>query len=247
MNIIKNYLIDSDCYKAGQPLEVKGIMLHSVSCPQQKVVPLHQWNTLSKEVCTHAYIETGGDVYQTLPWDVRGCHCGSGVNGSANNTHIGIVISAPTTITYVNGAAFTDRNPPATKAHVLKTYTVAVELFVYLCRRFNLDPAIDGVILSQPEGNKRGTASNRGNNVEQVWSKFGLTMAQFRADIRAKLSVFHAPANATSDSNAPSDWAKTAWYWAMAAEIVTGANPRDTITCEQAVYMLYHANKTRFS
>ena len=34
-----------------------------------------------------------GTVYQALPWNHRGWHCGSGSKGSGNNTHIGVEIT----------------------------------------------------------------------------------------------------------------------------------------------------------
>ena len=44
----------------------------------------------------------------------------------------------------------------------------------------------DGVIISHREGCRRGIASNHGD-VEHLWSKFGLAMAQFRKDIKAAM------------------------------------------------------------
>ncbi len=55
-----------------------------------------------------------------------------------------------------------------------------------LCQKFSLDPLADGVILSHREGALRGIATNHGD-LEHLWSKFGLTMDQFRKDVAAKL------------------------------------------------------------
>lgn len=65
---------------------------------------------------------------------------------------------------------------------VVKDY--AVELFAYLCKQYNLNPLSDGVIISHSEGHKRGIASNHGD-VEHLWGKYGLTMEQFRQDIKS--------------------------------------------------------------
>ena len=73
-----------------------------------------------------------------------------------------------------------------TKNHVLATYKYAVELFAYLCSQYNLDPLADGVVISHSEGCRRGIASNHGD-VEHLWSKFGLTMEQFRKDIKTAM------------------------------------------------------------
>ena len=184
MNLIQNYLTESGCYKAGKHITVKGLMIHSVGCPQPKAdVFMKNWNRAETSACVHAIVEPDGDVYQLLPWDFRGWHCG----GGANNTHIGVEMTEPATIKYTGGSNWTETvEGESTKNHVLATYRYAVELFAHLCQRFRLDPLADGVVISHSEGCKRGIASNHGD-VEHLWSKFGLTMAQFRKDIKAAM------------------------------------------------------------
>ena len=184
MNLIQNYLTQSGCYQAGRKISVKGLMIHSVGCPQPKAEPfMRNWNKAGANACVHAIIEPGGDVYQLLPWEHRGWHCG----GDANNTHIGVEMTEPATIKYTGGASWTETGDGEnTKTHVLATYKCAVELFTYLCKQFHLDPMADGVIISHSEGCKRGIASNHGD-VEHLWSKFGLSMGQFRKDIKAAM------------------------------------------------------------
>ena len=184
MNLIQNYLTESGCYKAGKHITVKGLMIHSVGCPQPKAdVCMKTWNRAETSACVHAIVEPDGDVYQLLPWDFRGWHCG----GSANNTHIGVEMTEPSTIKYAGGANCTETGDGEnTKAHVLATYKYAVELFAFLCHQFGLDPMADGVVISHSEGCRRGIASNHGD-VEHLWSKFGLTMEQFRKDIKVAM------------------------------------------------------------
>jgi len=160
---------------------VKGLMLHSVGCPQPKAQPfINNWNKPGAKACVHAIVEPDGEVYQLLPWNHRGWHGG----GDSNNTHIGVEMTEPDTIRYTGGSSWEETGDgEKTKAHVLATYKHAVELFAYLCNMFSLDPLADGVILSHSEGHKRGIASNHGD-VEHLWRKFGLTMAQFRKDIK---------------------------------------------------------------
>ena len=184
MNLIQNYLTESGCYKAGKHITVKGLMIHSVGCPQPKAdVFMKNWNRADANACVHAIVEPDGDVYQLLPWELRGWHCG----GGANNTHIGVEMTEPATIKYTGGSNWTETGEgESTKNHVLATYRYAVELFAHLCQQFRLDPLADGVVISHSEGCKRGIASNHGD-VEHLWSKFGLTMAQFRKDIKAAM------------------------------------------------------------
>lgn len=180
MEIIESILTQNDCYRANRKINVKGLMIHSVGCSQPNAsVFINQWNKTNVEKCVHAFIQPDGKVYQTLPWDMRGWHCG----GSGNNTHIGVEMTEPSTIKYTGGSSWTDLNPAETKKHVFATYQTAIELFAYLCTEFKLNPLADGVIISHHEGNMRGIASNHGD-VEHIWGKFGLTMEQFRKDIK---------------------------------------------------------------
>ena len=186
MNIIQSICTQSDCYKEGKTIDVKGLMIHSVGCPQPKSQPfINNWNKAGASACVHAIVEPDGDVYQLLPWNHRGWHGG----GSSNNTHIGVEMCEPDCIKYVGGATWKETGDGTnTKAHVLATYKHAVELFAYLCKMFSLDPLADGVIVSHSEGHKRGIASNHGD-VEHLWSKFGLSMTQFRKDIKEAMVI----------------------------------------------------------
>lgn len=217
MNLIQNYLTESGCYKAGKHITVKGLMIHSVGCPQPKAdVFMKNWNRADANACVHAIIEPGGDVYQLLPWDCRGWHCG----GSGNNTHIGVEMTEPATIKYTGGAAWVETgNGENTKAHVLAAYQYAVELFANLCKQYHLDPLADGTVISHSEGCKRGIASNHGD-VEHLWSKFGLTMGQFRKDI------------------------KTAMEGSTAEDSLTAIMGKSVATVEQMIYCLKKKNSS---
>ena len=88
----------------------------------------NHWNQpMDREVCVHAFIGKLADgtiaTYQTLPWDHRGWHCGSGSKGSGNNTHISFEICED---------GLTD------SAYFNKVYNEAVELCAYLCKQYGL-------------------------------------------------------------------------------------------------------------
>ena len=190
MKLTKNYLTNSDCYKAGKKITVKGLMIHSIGCPQPKAsVIMNNWNKPGASACVHAIIDgNDGTVYQTLPWNHRGWHGG----GSSNNTHIGVEMCEPSTIKYTTGANFTDSNPTKTKEVVDRTYKVAVELFAFLCKEYKLDPLKD--IVGHAEGHAKGIASNHGDP-DHLWKKFGYSMSGFRADVKAAMG------NSTSTSS----------------------------------------------
>ena len=189
MKITEYILTENPCYKAGRKIKVKGIMLHSIGCPQPDAgVFLKNWNDPSHDnSCVHGFIDgNNGSIYQTLPWDHRGWHCGK----SGNDTHIGIEMCEPGNIRYTKGSSFTCSDEGAAVEVVKRTYTSAVWLFAYLCKKYGLDPMADGVILSHREGYRRGIASNHGDP-EHLWEGLGTsyTMDGFRRDVYEAMEI----------------------------------------------------------
>lgn len=191
MKLVQSIMTKNPCYTAGRKITVKGLMLHSVGCPQPNAsVFIKNWNTPSYgTACVHGFIDgNDGTVYQTLPWNHRGWHCASGPKGSGNNTHIGVEMCEPASIRYTGGSSFTCSNLSAARTSVKKTYEAAVELFAYLCKLYGLNPTADGVIISHREGHSRGIASNHGDP-EHLWNGLGMgyTMNTFRKDVKEKM------------------------------------------------------------
>ena len=189
MQIIEAFTTKNRCYQIGTPLKPRGIMLHSIGCPQPNAEVMaqnyNQYRPNGQSVCVHGFIQRDGTVYQTLPYTMRAWHCG----GSANGTHIGIEMTEPASIAYTGyGAEWRDLNPAATEAHVRGTYAAAVELFAQLCTQYALDPLEDGVVISHAEGAARGIASAHADPTH-LWRAFGLTMDGFRADVAAKMAA----------------------------------------------------------
>lgn len=184
MYIEQRFATNSDCYKAQRFIVPKGIMIHSVGCPQPECDPFYNnWNKPGQKACTHAVADNKGRVLQLLPWNMRAWHCGSGENGSGNNNFISVELTEPNSIKYIGGANWVETGDGTnTASHVLGTYKTAVELFAFLCNQYKLNPLSDGVIISHHEGHLRGIASNHGD-VEHLWNKFGLSTTVFRQDI----------------------------------------------------------------
>ena len=186
MEIVQNILTQNLCYQKGRKIEVKGLMLHSVGCPQPAAEKFVQnWNDPSVKKAVHAFIDGNtGIICQTLPWDHRGWHCGS----TGNNTHIGVEMCEPACIKYVSGASFVCYDKDRALEVVKRTYNSAVELFASLCRQFRLDPLAEGVILSHKEGHARGIASAH-SDPEHLWTglQSGYTMDGFRTDVNLVL------------------------------------------------------------
>ena len=198
MEILEAYLTKNPCYRANlavadsryavfQAGGPKGLMLHSVGCAQPKAeVFCKKWDRADYDrACVHAFIDANtGAVWQTLPWNFRGWHCG----GSGNNTHIGVELCETDAIRYADGASFTVLDRQTALADCERTYQAAVELFAFLCCKYDLDPRTD--ICSHREGGKGGLASGH-VDPEHYWSGLGApwTMDGFRADVAAKLAA----------------------------------------------------------
>ena len=186
MTIVESILTKNKCYKTKRTIVPKGLMLHSVGCPQPSAkVFVHNWNTEGIEKCVHGFIDANdGTVYQTLPWNHRGWHAG----GSANNTHIGVEMCEPSQIKYTGGATFTIVGDKAKALEAAeRTYHSAVELFAQLCVKYNLDPLKN--IISHKEGHTLGVASNHGDP-EHLWKQLGMsyTMDTFRSAVAEEVA-----------------------------------------------------------
>ena len=199
MQLIENFLTLNPCYHANmtnaddryttfQRRGPQGLVLHSVGCAQPSAqVFTKKWNSPSYDrACVHAFIDANsGAVYQCLPWNFRAWHVG----GSANNTHVGVEMCEPSAIKYTPGAKFTITDKDKAFKQCETAYKAAVELFAMLCKKYNLDPLKDGVILSHYECGKRGIGSGH-VDPEHLWTGLGIgyTMAGFRQDVKRAMS-----------------------------------------------------------
>lgn len=190
MNLRKQLATNNNCYKAGKGLVVRGVMWHSTGANNNKLKRYvgpddgvlgqnkngNHWNQPlpdGRQVCVHAFIGLTDDgavaTYQTLPWEMRGWHGGSGKNGTVNTTHIGFEICEDGLVD---------------KDYFDKIYNEACELTAMLCKQFNLDPMADGVVICHSEGYRRGVASNHGD-VMHWFPRHGKTMDDARRDVAA--------------------------------------------------------------
>lgn len=178
-------LTENDCYQKGETIVPKGVMIHSTGAnnpwlrryvgPDDGLLGENQygnhWNRPGVSACVHAFIGRRADgtvdTYQTLPWNYRGWHCGR----SGNDTHISFEICE-------DGLADED--------YFRQTYQAAVELTAYLCHTYDLDPMVPGVVVDHAEGNDLGIASGH-SDVRHWWSRFGVTMDDFREDVNNKV------------------------------------------------------------
>ena len=110
MKLSSCILLHNDCYRAGRTIQPRGVMVHSTGADNpwlsRYVAPndgllgepsMRHWNQSGTGACVHGFIGKLADgsiaTYQTLPWNMRGWHAGTGTSGqSANNTHISFEI-----------------------------------------------------------------------------------------------------------------------------------------------------------
>ena len=256
MRLYKAMLTHNDCYLRGRTIRPQGVMVHSTGANnpylRRYVAPddgrlgtpsSRHWNQSGVGACVHAMIGKAADgsvcTYQTLPWNMRGWHCGR----SGNDTHIAFEICED---------SLTD------KGYFQATYQAAVELTAYLCKRFGLNPLADGVVLCHSEGYARGIASNHAD-VLHWWRKFGVSMDNFRRDVAEKMKGGErdlteqevraiireelAAAQAARDKLPASDWAAEKLKQAKAAGITDGTRPRGFATREEVALMVAAGKK----
>jgi len=192
VNLRTLILTKNACFKAGRTITPEGIMVHSTGAnnpwlrryvgPDDGLLGRNRhnnhWNQ-DRPVCVHAFIGKLVDgsiaTYQTLPWNHRGWHCGRGVRGSGNDTHISFEICEDNLM----GVDY-----------FKKVYDEAVELCVHLCKLYGLT---EQNIISHSEGHRLGIASNHAD-VMHWFVRHGENMGSFRAAVKEALAESAVPA-----------------------------------------------------
>ncbi len=254
MNLMKCLLIENDCYKAGDGMKPKGVMVHStgVNNPNlwRYVQPVagqenydrliaalgknsngNHWNRGGVEKCVHAFIGKLADgsiaTVQTLPWEVQAWHCA----GSANGTHIAFEICESDLEDY---------------EYFKATYKEAVEFVAHLCKLYGLDPLAPGVVIGHGEGYKLGVASNRSVSRDPWFGPFGYNMDGFRNDVKERMEDMTGEEivkriNEYTASLPVPDWAEAELKEAVELGITDGTNPMGLIPRYQAALMAKRA------
>ena len=260
MKLFKCILDQNDCYQSGRTIVPKGVMVHSTGAdnpnlrryvqPDNGLLGVNpngnHWNRPGVNACVHAFIGKLADgtvaAVQTLPWNHRGWHSGTGESGrSANNTHIGFEICED------------GLDDPS---YFAAAYRAAVELTAMLCERYGLDPMEGGVVICHAEGYARGIASNHGD-VEHWFSKFGKTMDDFRDDVakeleddmtQEKFNEMMSDWLAGLAKQPPSQWSAEARAWAEGNGLIVGDENgekqyKNFCTREQLMTFLYRFSR----
>lgn len=199
MNVITAYATENHCYQVGKKLTPKGIVVHStgannpnlkryVDCVAECGVNQYgnHWNTHhpgGRQVCVHGFIGYDKNkavrVANILPYNIACWGCGSGKNGSYNNSHIQFEICED---------GLTD------STYFKAVWNCAVEYCALLCKQYNISP---DEIVGHNEAHKLGYASNHGDP-EHWFKRHGKSMSAFREAVRTKVGgVTSAPAGSS--------------------------------------------------
>lgn len=197
MKLLTCMMTKNRWYKSGKTIPMSGIVVHSSGANNPRLSRYVQptpgadgfwnmmaalgtnqygndWNRADQPYGMHAFVGKLADgkvgTVQTLPWDSFLWGCGSGKNGSYNNTHIQFEICEDNT------------DPEYTK----KAYREAVELCAMLCDTFNIRVSN---IVGHFEAHKQGYASAHADP-EHWWVLQGLTMENFRRDVKNLLNGY---------------------------------------------------------
>lgn len=188
MNIITCYQTKNPCYQKGTPMTPVGIVVHStgannphlcryVDCPERLGVNRYgnHWNRPEAATLVHGAIGLDKEgfvtVVNTLPYTMAAWGVGKGSRGSYNYDPTGHIQFE---------MCEDDLTDPSYFDQVMGT---AVAYCAQLCREYGL--AAESVV-SHKEAHALGYASNHGDP-ENWMGRFGMTMEDFRARVRAKL------------------------------------------------------------
>lgn len=188
MEIIQCYQTKNPCYRKGTPMKPVGIVVHStgannphlcryVDCPERLGVNRYgnHWNRPEAATLVHGAIGLDKEgfvtVVNTLPYTMAAWGVGRGSRGSYNYDPTGHIQFE---------MCEDDLTDPSYFDQVMGT---AVAYCARLCREYGL--AAESVV-SHKEAHAQGYASNHGDP-ENWMGRFGMTMEDFRARVRAKL------------------------------------------------------------
>ena len=191
MNIIKNLLTNSDCYKSGKKITPKGLQLHTVGCAQNSSSTLASaWNKPGKTACVHYCIdaELEDKILQFLPDNYRSWADGNYGNGNL----ITVELMESDYMKYTGGASFNITNKTKFIADITRAYNTAVKFFAYKCKEYGWDPQEkmpNGLhrVSSHDDGRRLGLSSKHVDPTH-IWKYIDKDMDKFRADVKVAMN-----------------------------------------------------------
>ena len=201
-------LTNNACYKGTTTMIPRGVLWHDTAAKNpyisryvqpmetdenyEEMITLlgknrygNDWNHSDRRAGVNCFIGKLADetiaTIQTMPWNYAPWACGSGVNGSFNNTHMQFEICD---------------DGYKSKEYFEAVYKEACEITAYYCKKYKLDPMgtfvykgkIVPVITNHNEAYKLGFGNDHGDTNKWM-SKFGKTMDDVRRDVAKLMGI----------------------------------------------------------
>ena len=199
-NIIKCFFTKNDCYKAGQTMKPRGVMVHSTAANNTSIARYVQ--PAADDPNRAALLDKlGGNRFgnhwnqsraeYNAKFDTNWSACVHAFVGKLADGTVDAVQTMPwdrvawhcaddANYTHISFEICEDDLSSAT--YFSQVYAKAVELTAMLCKEYGLNPLADGVVICHSEGYQRGIANNH-SDVMHWFPKFGKSMDTFRADV----------------------------------------------------------------
>ena len=193
MSYIKRVRYMTKCPPYTSPKKItptKGV-LHSTGCAQQKIMAyVNAENNPNTNAAVTGFIGEDSDgvicFVQTLPFNYRAWHVGSGSIGSYNNCGPGIEVCEPSGGQKYNGGTIVGLDKEKYRNYFNQVKQIAIEVFGDFCKEFNLDPYT--ALVDHQEAHKLGYGTNHGDIKHWFDRIYGYTMNDFRKDVAAYIN-----------------------------------------------------------
>lgn len=236
-NIIKCFFTKNDCYKAGQTMKPRGVMVHSTAANNTSIARYVQ--PAADDPNRAALLDKlGGNRFgnhwnqsraeYNAKFDTNWSACVHAFVGKLADGTVDAVQTMPwdrvawhcaddANYTHISFEICEDDLSSAT--YFSQVYAKAVELTAMLCKEYGLNPLADGVVICHSEGYQRGIANNH-SDVMHWFPKFGKSMDTFRADVAKAIGT--ATGGNTGGSNSSGSTGTGGTYTVVAGDTLSG-------------------------
>ena len=216
MEIIKK-LVSETMYdiKCPYPMKPEFIVVHNTANDSTAMNEINYMITNAHKTSFHYAIDDK-NIIQGIPDNRNAFHAGDGVNGPGNRKGLSIEICYSKS----GGEKFD------------KAEQLAAKFIAYKLKEYGWD--ISKVKKHQDFSGKY--CPHR--TLDLGWNRF-LNMVSKEYELLLKGGI------EVEDKNTPSTWAKEAWEWAKKEKITDGTRPKENITREEVIVMIYRALKVK--
>lgn len=216
MEIIKK-LVSETMYdiKCPYPMKPEFIVVHNTANDSTAMNEINYMITNAHKTSFHYAIDDK-NIIQGIPDNRNAWQAGDGVNGIGNRKGLSIEICYSKS----GGEKFD------------KAEQLAAKFIAYKLKEYGWD--ISKVKKHQDFSGKY--CPHR--TLDLGWNRF-LNMVSKEYELLLKGGI------EVEDKNTPSTWAKEAWEWAKKEKITDGTRPKENITREEVIVMIYRALKVK--